>query len=527
MSFFSIYAAQTGAEKFESEVKEVTVYRKGAELTQESKVNLQSGDNTIVITGISPYIDVNSIRLTTDADGLINSVRHEVNYLEVKESEKAIQLKDSLENVLDQLQLLTMEKQILTDEEAILKENLDLEGNAAIPTAAQTSNYIDYFRSLMLKNAKRKVELDNEIAEVNLEINRYMQEISKYQGRTEEHIIEVDFTAGKGGKANFYFSYNISNAGWTPRYDLYVDDKTTRLISKGAIYQSSGLDWEDVSLRLSTTMPSYNSTAPNFMTMYVDFFEFQVRGSRADVEAKRLPVDTSDGIVSLQKSVVLRGSGFNGGKQQTFTQVDNGLDVIYEVPRKYTIMNNEKEKTVTLGSKDVETKLRYISIPRFSEKVYLIADLDKSLSSTLVSGQVNVFYNGGYTGKTTLDLSNPSQDVSVTITADDRVKVKRKLLSNYKEDKFLSSDIEKTFAYELTLENNKNRAIEVELIEMYPISDDEDIEIELIESSGAEVDTEKGKLTWKLNLDKISSQQKRFVYTMRYPKDKRINTSFR
>ncbi|MCR4560602.1 MAG: DUF4139 domain-containing protein, partial [Bacteroidales bacterium] len=45
-----------------------------------------------------------------------------------------------------------------------------------------------------------------------------------------------------------------------------------------------------------------------------------------------------------------------------------------------------------------------------------------------------------------------------------------------------------------------------------------DIKVELLDKGGAETDTEKGKLTWKLNLSAGEKKVLRFSYEVKYPK---------
>jgi len=47
-----------------------------------------------------------------------------------------------------------------------------------------------------------------------------------------------------------------------------------------------------------------------------------------------------------------------------------------------------------------------------------------------------------------------------------------------------------------------------------------EIEVELLESSGAVVDNEKGSLEWNLAMNAGESRKLRFSYSIRYPKDK-------
>jgi hypothetical protein len=48
------------------------------------------------------------------------------------------------------------------------------------------------------------------------------------------------------------------------------------------------------------------------------------------------------------------------------------------------------------------------------------------------------------------------------------------------------------------------------------------VEISLEEDGGAEVNPETGVLTWKVDLKPGESRKYRFVYSVKYPRDKRI-----
>jgi hypothetical protein len=49
-----------------------------------------------------------------------------------------------------------------------------------------------------------------------------------------------------------------------------------------------------------------------------------------------------------------------------------------------------------------------------------------------------------------------------------------------------------------------------------------EVEVSLDEAGDAEVNPETGVLTWKLDLKPGESRKLRFVYSVKYPRDKRI-----
>ena len=58
--------------------------------------------------------------------------------------------------------------------------------------------------------------------------------------------------------------YFTNNAGWTPIYDIRVDDisKPINLIYKADVFQNTGNDWKNIDVTLSTNNPSRNNTQP-------------------------------------------------------------------------------------------------------------------------------------------------------------------------------------------------------------------------------------------------------------------------
>ena len=45
-----------------SQIQDVTVFLQGAQLTRSTHLSLDAGEQTVVLSGLSPYIDVQSIR---------------------------------------------------------------------------------------------------------------------------------------------------------------------------------------------------------------------------------------------------------------------------------------------------------------------------------------------------------------------------------------------------------------------------------------------------------------------------------
>jgi hypothetical protein len=71
--------------------------------------------------------------------------------------------------------------------------------------------------------------------------------------------------------------------------------------------------------------------------------------------------------------------------------------------------------------------------------------------------------------------------------------------------------------------NAKKETVNMVLKDQYPISTDKSMEVELLESSDAAVNTETGVVTWKLSIAPGETKKVRLSYAVKYPKDRVIS----
>ncbi len=75
---------------------------------------------------------------------------------------------------------------------------------------------------------------------------------------------------------------------------------------------------------------------------------------------------------------------------------------------------------------------------------------------------------------------------------------------------------------EISIRNTKGKAVIVNLEDQIPVSQRKDIEVELLESSGAKYNEESGKLEWRVILEPGEAQKFEFKYSVKYPKNQAI-----
>jgi len=87
----------------------------------------------------------------------------------------------------------------------------------------------------------------------------------------------------------------------------------------------------------------------------------------------------------------------------------------------------------------------------------------------------------------------------------------------------MGSSIRESFGYRTTIRNAKSEPVTVIVQDQVPVSQDSSIEVSLEEADGAQYDKATGKVTWEVTLPPAQSRELNLKYTVKYPKDKKVN----
>jgi hypothetical protein len=125
-------------------------------------------------------------------------------------------------------------------------------------------------------------------------------------------------------------------------------------------------------------------------------------------------------------------------------------------------------------------------------------------------------------GTTHLDPNETQDTLRVCLGRDKKITILREKVKAKSATKFLSSQKEQHFTYEITLRNNKKEAVTLDLRDQYPLSNDSSISIELTDDGKATVNSDKGFLRWNISLQPNETKKVRFIYTVRSDKHKML-----
>ncbi|MDR0830945.1 MAG: DUF4140 domain-containing protein, partial [Prevotellaceae bacterium] len=98
IGIFMAFALNINADNTKTTLKKATVYFSGAELTHTANVNLTQGENEITLEGLTPNIDINSLKINVNNSVMVASSEFSTDYLtEKKSSDYVKKLQDSID----------------------------------------------------------------------------------------------------------------------------------------------------------------------------------------------------------------------------------------------------------------------------------------------------------------------------------------------------------------------------------------------------------------------------------------------
>jgi len=257
-------------------LKTVTVYKSGAELQHQFTANLKQGNNELWVDGISNTIDINSIQLKAPAAVTVMAIEFSNNYMASNEkSARAKMLEDSLQSIDKERDKINIGIKNTNDLMEVLNANRDIKGTQTGLSVAELIKLMDYYKvkqselqnDISVFNEKRK-KLDAQYTKIR---NQLIEEESKNivtSGR-----LTIQFSAAMAGKYDCSVSYVSPNTYWTPFYDVKMESVTAplKISYKAKIFQTTGIDWKQVKLSLSNSVPSQWGNAPVLTGWYLGY----------------------------------------------------------------------------------------------------------------------------------------------------------------------------------------------------------------------------------------------------------------
>ena len=521
-----------------SKVTEVTVYLQGASLTQTADAILKAGSQEVIIEGLSPHLEISSLKV--HANGvLVASSEFSQDYITPKKDKAHIaKLKDSLKLYEQQLQTTQDELTVHTHLLKMLTDgtmNNMSQKDGTISVADINAN-MELYKSKASALQKSIDQTNKKISELQQTIQRINKQITQDEtnGKLYSGILKLSISVPKAISTTFTVTYYTGVASWSPCYDINIEkmEESIALHAKAQVQQNTGLDWENVRLTLSNATPNRSTVAPVFTPWYLRFnrsnYTRLATNEAMTSNSVTYKLEESAGVTSVDGFISdVRGSRASAPLlMNDYIEEDmQSVHVNYKITVPYNIDGNGKTQLIDLKDYTVKAEYKYYSIPKLSDETYLVASLSDYMKHNLLPGYATVTFDNTFVGKTMLKPNVTDSIITLTLTTDPRIAVKREKRNEFCSTKHVGNSTTATQSYLITVKNNQNKEVKLTLKEQYPISTNKDIEVKVTEVTPAATYDKKdlGVLTWDMDLKAGETRTFTVTYSVKYPKDQKIN----
>ncbi|AEA42022.1 DUF4139 domain-containing protein [Fluviicola taffensis] len=540
-SFLSL--AANDKEIIKSSISEVTVYTNGAQVYRKANFNVKPGITELIIEGVSPNIDPKSLQVKAFGNVVLIDSKYQVYYpepekpklegLPLKIRKDINVLQDSINNVLFDLKEIQDEIDVLNTSKTILSNNGAIRGQGKVNDSIQLLKQAMEYYQLKMNEINKKLQVLNKRLKAKnstvQEMNTRMSDLQNYQssntpkiptGPIHRIIVTLQSKEVVAGKLNI--SYLASGASWIPSYDIRseITSGKVNLAYKASIQQNTGELWDDVQLTLSTNDPYQNKIKPDLHPWYVDYYNFgAINGRMNSYSISPSPSVAYEKKMTADSGIVLEESE----TAANFTTVINRvLSAEYKIDLPYSIESDGESHLVLVRNLDLTANYRYYTVPKIDPGVFLVAEVLKLEDLQLVPATANIFFDGTYIGETYIDPTAMNDTLKLSLGKDPNIIAKRILLKKEYKEKVIGNDIERTYAYEISVKNLKANTIELVIEDQIPVTSNGEIVIEAINTDKANYDKTTGKLVWTLNLKTKAADKMTYSFKIKYPKDRNV-----
>lgn len=258
-----------------SKASDVTVYLHGAQVTRYADVNLKAGRNELIITGVSPSADVNTLQVMAQRGLAILEVKPKPSHERaIEQQKKSDELKDSIVIISRDIELLRVDYEALGHEENFLMTNSRIKGTTTL-SAEEFKASNSFYSNQMKEVLRMKYAIAVRIEKLKERLSVIQNLITKNLTQSIEADLHLHVTVQvkTAQKSKLRISYFVKDAGWRPSYDLRVKDVQSpmEIVYKAQLYQDTKEDWNNVTMTFSNANPVKSGNLPKLNPYYLRY----------------------------------------------------------------------------------------------------------------------------------------------------------------------------------------------------------------------------------------------------------------
>ncbi|KAF8315709.1 hypothetical protein DL93DRAFT_2166668 [Clavulina sp. PMI_390] len=542
-------------------ITRVTVYQWYRAIVQRRfPINVQSGQNSVAIKCLSSFLDGDSIRVEAETRSrsqaltvfdVVYSAPATYTYVPTKVNTPEIRALEKQKTAL-RVRVKAVERN-----HALLKDFSHTLHAAGIQGVSN-----DQLASFMDMNLERDTQLWEEKQKLEEDIEELEDKIARMSVKEEavppllRSGVTVILLAEDAGPIDLIVTYAVTHASWFNLYDIRADLSEAPRYSKSAetggptvklqycasITQSTGEDWEDVILTLSTASTLLGTDVPKVQPWYITAWEPSLRRNHRAQEYPHTMVNIVGKSRSSSLSPIRRrrrsrsrtrsrhrsrsprrhSRSWSRSRSPTRVQGVEGLAAAaggaaarfdagpkihvndattsstFSIDGFSNIPSDGKSHKVSIANIDLTAELEWITVPRSLPSAFLQCRIKNASTYTLIEGPSFVFLDGNFVAKSNVPDVSPSESFTCSLGVDPAIRItfhpeNKAVTTTGKKglSSILSSNNSKTtvtaYRQRITIKNTRASMAIAKLVvqDRVPVSEDANITVTLSQPNEA------------------------------------------
>lgn len=519
-----------------SQIDAVTVYPDGATITRLIRLDLPAGDTTLLARDFPLTLDPSSLRV--EGEGGAGLVIGAVDARPPRPTPPA-----NLPDIDKRIEALRDQRTALDGEIATANARRKfVERFADAPStrpgekgeARPVSEWKTAFAVIAEEiSAIESAIRDAKIKQRDIDRDLAVLEAQRNASPPKKFEVRIDLNADTPAPALLRVTYAVRGARWSPVYDARLDTGTKdrkpslELLRRAEIVQNTGEDWADVALAVSTVRTARGGSAPELRPLIVRYPVAQPRGGLSYSTVAPAPASRAD------QDNVLRDGEEGRLKKAAEQQAEidsNGFQVVFRVPGRIAVSAGQGAKSFRIASSTIAPELMVHAVPALAETAFLQASFKHAEDAPLLPGQVSIYRDGVFVGKSPLALAAKDETVRLGFGVDEKVKVARTVVRRIEGTAgLIGSSRTDEREFKTVIRNGHDFTIRVAIEDQIPVSETEEIQVEMLpvttQPTTKDLRDRRGVMEWAFEAKPGESRDIKLGWRMRWPKDKPVQLS--
>jgi uncharacterized protein (TIGR02231 family) len=506
-------------------ITKVTVSQGSADVTRTGLVAVPAGEHNLIIGGLPGQLDLSRLVISLANDDV------RLGNLRVRREDQQNLTGESQQQLQDQLDELSYQRGRIDD--TVQSANMQIQlldslssGSLGTLESTFSSNSITEMLSVVSSssNTARQTIRDAQRrgSRLDIEIEQLRRRLAEFASRNRfSQVAVATVVLPTARDLEFTITYPANGARWTWLYEARLDTDSSflELGRKVAVNQTTGENWQNVALTITTAHPSSSISPPEIDSLLVSLDPPRQQPQESRRLSSEAMMRTEAGASEdIMVAAYLKSS----------VDIDSTAYLVdYQIPGDVTINSGGEQQIFPIDERRIDTNLVVRVMPEQDRAAYLEAHFILDDDVPVQPGTMQFYRDGSFIGSQRIAGFLPQEEVSLAFGQDERVRVE--VLPDEE-----GSDGGGTFRRG-AVDNRRQRFMItsfhdapklIEVVARIPVSQNDDIEVEIdadaTPADQVDLDDKTGLILWRrLSTGTVPIEIKHY-YSIRYPRDRQL-----